>query len=481
MNTTITLFDWASVKMEATLAVFAVLVLLGSAALPERFSKFVSILAFLGMYAALSVGFAFRGSAENALISNNYVYACLITICALLTSQMGFSYFEKIGRPSLRNEFAATVMMCAAMLILFGRSNNLMLSFVALEGATICLYIMAAFDKNSSAAVEASVKYIVIGGVSGAILLMGIAFVYGAGRLAGADYLSFCNFSAGLLNGFFKVGMIFILAGVLFKMAAFPFQFWAPDVYQGAPTPASAFFAVASKIAGVVFLAKICASLKFDSAEIILAKEHFVFAISVVAILTIIIGNFGGITQVKTKRLLAFSGISNAGYLLVLIAAILREPRTLDSFEPVLYFYLGAYMLANYALFFAVGQFDTAEDFGQSFADYRGLMKKHPITGSALAVSLASLAGIPPTAGFFGKVLVLILAWYAQLYILMGVMIVGSVVSIYYYFGWIRAMVEPRDSGECSFTPTSGTKQTIVLLSTAVVALSFAVITFVGA
>ena len=288
--------------MEAALVIFAVLALLSAVALPRRFQTSVSALAFVGMYLALILACVF---ADRLMYC---AYGCLIVICALLTSQMSFSFFDKLGRSGQsRNEYIAVVMMSAAGLILFGNTDNMMVAFVALECATICLYIMAAFSKDCASSLEAGVKYLIVGGFSGALMLMGIAFMYGAGRIEGVDFMYMGNFSAGLLNGFFKTGLVLVFAGVFFKIAAFPFQFWAPDVYQGAPTPSSAFFAVASKIAGVVFLAKICAYLNFNSADLLSVKEDVVLTLSVIAGATIIVGNLGGITQMRTKRLLAFS------------------------------------------------------------------------------------------------------------------------------------------------------------------------------
>ncbi|MBE6413973.1 MAG: NADH-quinone oxidoreductase subunit N [Verrucomicrobiaceae bacterium] len=481
ISSNIEFFNWASIKMEATLAVCAILTLLATACLPKSFNKIISVFAFVGMYVALGINFVFPiENGHLGILPQNNVLGCLIVMCAILSAQMSFYFFDKLGRTEYRNEFIALIMISAASLIIFGRSSNLMLAFVALECATICLYILACFNKDSSASLEASTKYLIVGGVSGATLLLGIAFIYGASRISGIDFLYFDNFSEGLLNKFFLVGFILILAGIFFKIAVFPFQFWAPDVYQGSPTPVSAFFAVASKIAGVVFLARICIWFKFDSVELLGAKEHILTAISAVAIITILIGNLGGITQQKTKRLMAFSGISNAGYLLVLIASLLAQPKILDSFGPVMFFYLGAYMFANYALFFAINQFADADDSLQSLQDYRGLMRKRPTVASGMIVSLASLAGIPPTAGFFGKVLILILAWWAQLYWLIAVMILGSAISIYYYFGWIRAMLEKSEGSEASFEPTPSSVQTIVLLSIAVIVLSVVVLPILG-
>lgn len=473
-------FDWASVITEAILVITAVAVLFGSAMLPKRFSLGVSIFAFAGMNFALLANLLFPTN-STLLLANMPTLSCLIIMCTIFSAQMSFWFFDKLNRAEVRNEFIATLMICATGLILFVRSNNLMLSFVALECATVCLYVMTAFNRNNSASLEASVKYLIAGGVSGAFLLMGIALLYGAGRLSGIDFLFFDNFSTGILNNLFRVGFIFILAGVFFKLAAFPFQFWAPDVYQGAPTPVSAFFAVASKAAGIAFLAKICVCLKFDSPELLVAKEQIFIVISAIAMLTIVVGNLGGLTQVRTKRLLAFSGISNAGYLLVLIAVILRSPNVLETIDVVLYFYLAAYMLANYILFFGVNQFATADDSMQSFADYRGLMRKSPASCLSMVVALASLAGIPPTAGFFGKVLILFLAWSAQLYWLLGVMILGSVISIYYYFAWMRVMFNKDEKTTTEFMPTLVSKQTVVLLAISLIVSSAVVVAFIGA
>ena len=472
-------FDWASVQMEALLVVFAALTLVFAACSGRKFGKAVSAFAFVGMYAALVVNFVFP-QASCALLSQNNAFGALIVICSIFTAQMSFGFFAKTDS-SLRNEFIAVLMICAASLSLFVRSNNLMLTFVALESATICLYVMTAFGRNVLCSVEAGIKYVIVGGLSGAVLLMGIALAYGAGRTSGVDFLWFENFSTGLMNKMFFAAAALILAGVFFKIAAFPFQFWAPDVYQGAPTPVSAFLAVASKAAGIVFLAKFCAAIKFDSPELLVLREHLITAVSAVAILTMLIGNLGGITQVRVKRLMAFSGISNAGYLLVLVVAMLKEPSVIDTFAPVLYFYLGAYMLANYAIFFTVNGFEGADDSMQSLSDYRGMMRKSPATAMSMITSLASLAGIPPTAGFFGKLLVLLLAWNAQLYWLIGVLILGSAISIYYYFGWIRAMLEKSEKRESVFAPTPSTKATVVVLAVAVVAVSTIVFSFAGA
>lgn len=469
-------FEWVAVAPEVSLVVFSALTLLACATFSKGASKWISSLAILGIIVSMVIEMlaTVPMSSFGGMLGGKSTFGIFVMVCALLTSLMSLNYFAKGGEN--KEEFLAVLMLCTAGLSIFVRANNLMLAFVALECATVCLYILTAWSKKSGAALEASAKYIVISGVSGAMMLMGIAFVYGATLATGRNLLIFENFSTGLINPIFVAGLVLVVGGALFKVAAFPFQFWSPDVYQGAPTPVTAFFAVASKGAGIVFLGKICSYVDFASMGLTAYQDKAVLVMSIIAGATIIVGNLGGITQINTKRLTAFSGISNAGYLLVLVTAFLKYRGISGLFEPVLFFYLASYMFANYGVFFVMNSFDGIEDYDQNMRDYRGVMRKNAIMGGSLIVNLASLAGIPPTAGFFGKILILILAWYAQLYWLMGIMIAGSVVSIYYYFMWIRASLESPDGNERKLDAMPLLYPTIIALSVSTLLLGVAVL-----
>lgn len=473
-------FEWVSVSTEAVLAVCAAIVLVMSAFTADRGGRWVSLFAMFAITVSLAVEIFVPAKplSFGGMLGGKSIFGVFAIACALLTSLMSFQYFAKGARR--KNEYFAIVMICTASLILFVRSLNLMAAFVALECATICLYILAAWSREKSSSMEAATKYLVISGVSGAMFLMGIAFIYGASLASGRHLLCFENFTSGLMHPMFLTGIIFVTGGVLFKVAAFPFQFWSPDVYQGAPTPSSAFFAVASKAAGIVFLGKICMSLDFASMGLTDLQNKAVLAMSIIAGATIIVGNLGGITQINVKRLLAFSGISNAGYMLILVTAILKYSALVEFFTPFLYFYLAAYMFANYALFFVVNSFQGYDDFDQSMSDYRGMIRKSPVMESTLVINLASLSGIPPTAGFFGKVLILIMAWNAHLYWLMGIMVAGSAVSIYYYFSWLRASLDTADGGERKLDANPSLYPTMVALSVATLILGIAILYFYG-
>ena len=259
-------FDWNSVAAEAVLFLFAVLTIVLSA-FSRGENKAAPVFAMCGIMAALLVEIfcSTVGSGETyfgGMLSGASSFGVFVLVCALLTGLMGFGYFAKGGKRG--GEFMAVLMVCTAAMMLFVRANNLMFAFIALECATVCLYVMAAWSRGSAASLEAAVKYLVAGGVSGCLFLLGIAFVYGAGLATARELLFFENFTSGMGNGLFMSGFVLIVAAVLFKIAAFPFQFWSPDVYQGAPTPVSAFFAVASKAAGIVFLGKIFTFIDFS-------------------------------------------------------------------------------------------------------------------------------------------------------------------------------------------------------------------------
>jgi NADH-quinone oxidoreductase subunit N len=236
-----------------------------------------------------------------------------------------------------------------------------------------------------------------------------------------------------------SVGIVLVLAGIAFKIGAFPFQIWIPDVYQGAPTPVTAFLAVASKAVGFVVL-------------LVLVRTFAAYAwltlpiLTVMAAATLLFGNIAALTQRNVKRLIGLSGVSHAGFLLVGVVAAAGTPLGYGA----IFFYLFAYLLASFAVFGVMAHVGGGTDSDQELAHYAGLAKERPFLALVLAVGLGSLAGIPPLAGFMGKLFVFIAAFKTGHYGLLGIAIVGVVISIYYYFGWIRAAFF------ATWTPPSG-------------------------
>jgi NADH-quinone oxidoreductase subunit N len=337
-----------------------------------------------------------------------------------------------------RVEFYHIVLVVTAGMMLLAQSNNLLLLFVTLETVTIGLYILVSYYRNNSLTLEAGLKYLVMGALSSSLLLFGIVLLYGvAGNAAlpghtaqAMHYGQLASFLAANPHNFLaSIGIVLVLSGVAFKIGAFPFQIWVPDVYQGAPTPVTAFLAVSSKAVGFAVLLSLSLTV-FASYGWLLMPVLTFFAGA-----TLLFGNIAALTQHNVKRLIGLSGVSHAGFLLLGVAAASRAPMAVGS----IYFYLFAYLLASFAVFGVMTHLAGANDTDQELDHYAGLAKANPFLALVLAVGLGSLAGIPPLVGFMGKLFIFISAFQAGLYGLIAVAVVGVVISIYYYFGWIKA------------------------------------------
>jgi NADH-quinone oxidoreductase subunit N len=255
-----------------------------------------------------------------------------------------------------------------------------------------------------------------------------------------------------------------VLCGIAFKIGAVPFQIWIPDVYQGAPTPVTAFLSVSSKAAGFALL-------------IILVRGPFspvlhvvIPLLSVLAVLSLAVGNITAIGQQNVKRIMGLSGISHAGFLLMGIVASVEVPWATGA----VYFYLATYLLGSMAVFAVMAHVAGEDDSAQELRHYTDLAKGRPLLGATLAIGLGSLAGIPPLAGFMGKLLIFIAAFQAHLWLLLAAGIAAVVVSIYYYFGWIRAAYFATGSASTEPAPAGPTRLgslTMVALSVAIVVL----------
>ncbi|MDX2186207.1 MAG: NADH-quinone oxidoreductase subunit N [Opitutaceae bacterium] len=339
-------------------------------------------------------------------------------------------------------EFFHIVLVVTGAMMLLAQANNFVLLFVALETVTVGFYILVSYVRTNSLSLEAGLKYLIMGALSSAILLFGIVLVYGtAGNpaLAGhaSDPMNFGQIQAFLAanpdNFLAKLGAVLVLCGVLFKIGAVPFQIWVPDVYQGAPTPVTAFLAVGSKAAGFALLVILVQ---------VFAPLHAVVlpVLTVVTVATLLFGNLAALTQHNVKRLIGLSGVSHAGFLLLGVIASFKSGLGMG---PV-YFYLATYLLASFVVFGVMTHCAGENDADQELDHYVDLAKTHPFLAGLLAIGLGSLAGIPPLAGFIGKLLVFMSAFDSGLYGLLAVAIVGVVISIYYYFGWIKAAYFPQ-------------------------------------
>lgn len=328
-------------------------------------------------------------------------------------------------------EYYALVLLALMGMMFAASANDFSLLFVSLELITVTFYVLVAIQRKRLYAIEAGIKYLVMGGLASAFLVYGIALVYGASGTL--NYVALAARETELVQSpIFVAGMLLVLIGLGFKIAAFPFQLWVPDVYQGAATPTTAFLAAGSKAAGFILLLRLfgltCPSL----------AENWRPLWMILAAMTILYGNLCAIPQRNVKRLLGYSGIAHAGYMLLGLTTL-----TPEGFAAIL-FYLAGYLFAVLGVLFVVGQVEggpRAED----LESLVGLHQRSPLLAAAMALSMVSLAGLPPMAGFFGKFL-LLKAVFVQgandprFYWLGAVALAGVVTSIYYYLAVVRSL-----------------------------------------
>ncbi|MDP3072786.1 MAG: NADH-quinone oxidoreductase subunit N [Opitutaceae bacterium] len=438
---------WTAIFPELMLGCIALLLLALEIMLPKRLHSLIPDLAAAGLLGTL-IGFLVNWDSAsvgtttfNGLLIHSptgQFMRAFFLLAAFFVCLLGRIALAKQRMP--RVEFFHIVLVVTAAMMLLAQSNHFVTLFVALETLTIGLYILVAYHRTSTASLEAGLKYLVMGALSSGMLLFGIVLLYGvAGNAAlpghtaqGMNYAELARFLAANPNNFVAcLGIVLVLAGVAFKIGAFPFQIWVPDVYQGAPTPVTAFLAVGSKAAGFAVLLALCGP-GGAFAPCAWLTEPILMAM---AVATILFGNIAALTQHNVKRLIGLSGVSHAGFLLLGVVAARQVPSAVGAIQ----FYLLAYLIASFAVFGVMTHLAGAEDSDQELDHYAGLAKEHPFLATVLAVGLGSLAGIPPLAGFMGKFLVFVAVFKAGHGTSLIIAAIGVVISIYYYFGWIKA------------------------------------------
>ena len=372
---------------------------------------------------------------------------------AAVVGLMSVDYLQRIER--FRTEFFALVLYSATGMMLMAATVELITLYISLELSSLPLVALAAFLRDGRSS-EGGMKFLVLGGISSAILLYGMVFVFG---FTGTTYLDLIAERIGDLTAgsdqplgsyALVLGVGLMIAGFGFKITAVPFQMWAPDVYEGAPTPVTAFLSVASKAAGFAIILRVF-YVAFP-VETLSIEWSAVFA--ALAALSMTVGNLVAIAQSNIKRLLAYSTIAHGGYLMVGLAALAARTGGDDvDFGPSgVLFYMAGYAMMNLAAFAVVIAISNRIN-SDAIADYAGMAKRAPYLAAALAFALLSLTGIPPTVGFITKVYVFGAAVNAGLEWLVVVGVINSVISAYYYFGIIKTMYlskpksdEPIDS-----------------------------------
>jgi len=408
----------------------------------------------LGYVGAIAIGLVFLASysrlvdGDSAVTAFNGMYVQdglalffkrLFLLTAVLVLLMSVEFADRIAAGI--SEFYALLLFALAGMMLAASANDLILVFVALELITVTFYVLNSFQRNRVQSLEAGVKYLILGALSSAFLVYGIALVFGTANTTSFTELA-ARGQALTAKPVFLLGFLLVLVGLGFKIAAFPFQIWAPDVYQGSPVPATAFLAVGSKAAGFVLLLRVL----FVAVPAVV--PHWEKLLMLVAAITILYGNLCAIPQRNLKRLMGYSSIANAGYLLLGVVAM--QP----AGSSAMLFFLAGYLFTVVAAFTVICLVARNTD-TEDISILAGLNQRSPLLATTMTLAMVSLAGLPPLAGFFGKFLLFkAVAERAAVapghYWLLAVAIVGVVISLYYYFGVVRAIYWSREPADLS-------------------------------
>src|SRR6202047_4895630 len=390
-------------------------------------------------YAVHNPGGAFAFSGLVAADPFSIFFSHLVGLVAVLVILVAAPYLDRERLADA--EFYALVLFATPGMVLRASAQELPPAFIGLELSSISSYILAGYRRDTLKSGESSMKYFLLGSFATAFFLYGIALVYGVTGTTLLPHMGGVDPSSTLL----KLGLALILIGLGFKVALAPFQIWTPDVYEGAPTPVTALFSAGPKAAAFALLLRIFATVP--------AATHFWFwAFWVLAVLTMFAGNLGALVQTNVKRMLAYSSIAHAGYILVAFAAVTYLAGNADSGAAPAYaavlFYLVSYALVKVGAFTIVSQLGGGGEKNISLEDYAGLGQRQPGAAAILSLFLLSLLGLPVTAGFFGKFYIFKAAVNSHLIWLAVLMAINSVIGSYYYLRLIVVMYMREPSTE---------------------------------
>ncbi len=398
---------------------------------------------------------------NEMFIADNFsiAFSAILILIGILIFMFANIYYKGVERPL--EDVYALILFALIGGIVMASFGNLILFFIGLETLSISFYVLAGSKKFDIASNEAAMKYFLTGSFATGFLLFGIALVYGASGSFNLEainaYVVSCKGTVPML---FIAGMLLIFIGMSFKIAAVPFHFWSPDVYTGSPTLITAFMTTAGKVASVA------AFYRLISIAFISLHTELVATLTVLSVATIIIGNLSAVYQDNLKRMFAYSGVAQSGYLLM--AMIVLGPKA----PGVLLFFVLSYVIATITAFAVLML--IREERGTFFIPaFRGLAKNNPVEAFAMAIAMMSLAGIPPLAGFMAKYNLFVLVAEGGYTWLVVVAIIGSMISIYYYFKPILASYFSEGEPQHKIESSINFKFNIILCTVLMIVLGF--------
>ena len=431
--------SWTLARPELFLAAVTALLLIYGVVRGETSTAFVSVSTSLALL--VTAVLLFMPYREGTAFASLFIVdrltttmKALVLVGAAIAILMSRAYFEHVK--SWRFEYPLLVALATLGMMLMISANDLMALYVGLELQSLALYVIAAFQRDSVRSTEAGVKYFVLGSVASGMLLFGASLIYG---FCGGT--AFVEISKALIDGRggeigTVIGLVFVVAGLAFKVSAVPFHMWTPDVYEGAPTPVTALFAVAAKIAAMSLLV----SVLMGPFKPLFPQWQQIIVVA--SVLSMALGAFAALRQQNIKRLMAYSSIGNVGYVLLGLAS--GSEKGIQS----VVFYLAIYMVMTLGVFAIILMMKRRDVMVENISDLAGLARSEPMIAFALLIFMFSLAGIPPLAGFWGKLYIFIAAVEAKLYVPAVLGVLASVVASYYYLRIVKVMYfdEPAEA-----------------------------------
>ena len=434
----------------------------------------LATISVLGLIASIATGIALWGkySGDDQTLFNEMLVADQFAIffkvlfagAAILVILASKDYVNKISK--FQGEYYALILFATIGMSLMAATRDMIAIYVSLELASISLYALVGFLKDSKSG-EASLKYLLLGAISSATLLFGMALVFGVTGETHVAEIRAAIAGIGELtdNPALLMGLVMIIAGFGFKIASVPFQMWVPDVYEGAPTPITAFLSVASKAAGFALILRVFIEA-FGG-----ISDDWAIAFGVLAAFSMTIGNVVATSQTNIKRMLGYSSIAQAGYLMVGIAAFTMSGNEVGFGPTGILFFLASYTVTNLGAFIAIIAISNKIN-SDEISDYSGIGKRAPILALCLTLCLISLTGLPPAGGLWAKVYLFNTAMQQEMLWLVIIAVLNSVVSAYYYFRPVKLMWFGEATSEES-VPSSWPLRLALLISCAAVLAIF--------
>jgi NADH-quinone oxidoreductase subunit N len=436
------------ITLEICVIALGVVLLLADLCMPPERRRFLGYAAIAALGLLLLTSLSGHGSCSltgtafhGAFIEDGLAvfFKRFFIVAAILVLVMAAEFSGNVAAGI--SEYYSLIVFALSGMLFAASANDFVMLFVSVELITITFYVLTSFQRERLISLEAGVKYLILGALSSAFMVFGIALVWGTtGKL---NFTELAGVAAQFAdNKIFLLGVLLVLVGLGFKIAAFPFQIWAPDVYQGAPTPTTAFLAIGSKAAGFALLLRVL----FTAVPAV--TEHWANLLIVISGITILYGNLCALPQRNLKRLLGYSSIAHAGYLLLGVAALSA------SGQAAVLYYLAGYLFTVLGAFTVICLVMRQVE-AEEISGLAGLNQRSPLLAATMALAMVSLAGIPPLAGFFGKFLLLKAviqqgATNPGYYGLAFTALAGVVISLYYYFGVIRAIYWSKDLTDLS-------------------------------